>query len=108
MPVYNYPSELLDEAGVAYMLTMTPWAVKKAVKAGEIPIPRLFGGGLRWHRAEIQAVLSRCFDLDAGEKLLASRASAAQAALDAWGTASPGRPCKTIGRQGSVRRNTSA
>ena len=108
MPVYHYPSELLDEAGVAYMLSVPLRDVRRLVQTGRIPVSREFGGRMRWHRAEIQAVLSRMFDLDVGGKLLAARSAAAQAALDGWGTASRGRPCKTSGRQGSVRRNTSA
>lgn len=51
--------ELLDQQGVATLLTVCPRTVRRMELEGELPAPVLVGGLKRWRRADLDAWLER-------------------------------------------------
>jgi hypothetical protein len=76
---------LLDEAGAARAVTATVRDFRAAVKAGALPPGRAIPGlGLRWHRAELEAVTARLYGLDRLADAQQDGRETARAALDAY------------------------
>ena len=77
---------LLDDRALANMLTVTKPALRRLVRQGHIPVPRILGGLERWHRDEVAVHLGRTWGLDDADRQRAEQAQAAGAALNGWKT----------------------
>ncbi len=80
---------LLDEGGLARMLSFTRPAVRRLVRRGILPAPRDLDGLERWHRDEVRARLSQVYGLDELNSRREADRRAALEALDAWTVDNP-------------------
>lgn len=80
---------LLDEGGLARMLSLTRPAVRRLVRCGILPAPRNLGGLELWHRDEVRARLSQVYGLDELNPRREAERRATLEALNAWTSDNP-------------------